>query len=426
MAGAAAHTGTKRVAATLSTLLCLLLSLLTAARSAVADPSPAAPSGTAAQQKSAADAKVAALTAKIVAARERVAAANGAAEVAEQQYARQVELQSKAAAAAAAAEASRVAAQQSVDLKHAQVVDMVITTYESGNNVPGSSMAAMISAPDIETLINQTGLRQQLSSEQANVLTQFGVALGAVSTAERAAKDALSRQQAATTAAQQAVSAARAASARARAEQASLDSALTAAKGVAAAAAEALAAEQAAVAAETAAQARAIQQQYAAQIAAAPSVPIAPNTGHWTPAAGQTAVNRALRWLGTPYSWAGGGLSGPTLGVAVDSDSAHDGSIVGFDCSGLMMYAWAPYLTLTHNAAEQYVEAGSVHPSTADLMPGDMLFWSPAGGAANISHVAMYIGDGNVVQAPHSGDVIKITPMNSVDYGYFGATRPLT
>ncbi|SOD74520.1 cell wall-associated NlpC family hydrolase [Jatrophihabitans sp. GAS493] len=431
MAGIAAQTGRKLLAASLPVLLCLLLCITTTTRSAAADPAPvgassAGSTSTAEAQKSAADAQVAALTAKIVAARGRVAAANGAAEVAEQRYTRQMELQQTAADAAAAAEQQRRTAQQTVEEKHAQVVSMVITAYESGNNVPGSSVAAMISAPDLETLLDQTGLKQQLSAEQANVLTQFGLALAAVTTAEQAAKDALQRQRAATTAAEQAVAAARAASAKARAEQASLNQALSAAKSVQAAAAEALAAEQAAVPAFTAAQARALQVQYANQVASAQSVPIAPNTGRWTPAAGQTAVNRALRWLGTPYSWAGGGISGPTLGVAVDADSANDGSIVGFDCSGLMMYAWGPYISLTHNAAEQYVEAGSLHPSVADLMPGDLVFWSPAGGAGNISHVAIYLGGGNVVQAPHSGDVIKITPMNAVDYGYFGATRPLT
>jgi cell wall-associated NlpC family hydrolase len=40
--------------------------------------------------------------------------------------------------------------------------------------------------------------------------------------------------------------------------------------------------------------------------------------------------------------------------------------------------------------------------------------------------VAVYVGDGNVVQAPQSGDIVRVTPLGSVDSGYFGATRPLS
>jgi cell wall-associated NlpC family hydrolase len=43
-----------------------------------------------------------------------------------------------------------------------------------------------------------------------------------------------------------------------------------------------------------------------------------------------------------------------------------------------------------------------------------------------IHHVAIYIGGGNVIQAPQSGDIVRITPLGQVSSGYFGATRPLT
>jgi len=59
-------------------------------------------------------------------------------------------------------------------------------------------------------------------------------------------------------------------------------------------------------------------------------------------------------------------------------------------------------------------------------MPGDLVFWSSNGSVSGIHHVAIYIGNGNVLQAPQSGSVIQITPVLQVSWGLFGATRPLT
>ena len=81
---------------------------------------------------------------------------------------------------------------------------------------------------------------------------------------------------------------------------------------------------------------------------------------------------------------------------------------------------------MDHFAATQYGQVGRYHPSINNLMPGDFVFWSDNGSVSGIGHVAMYIGNGNVIQAPQSGDVIKITNVFRVESGYFGATRPLT
>jgi cell wall-associated NlpC family hydrolase len=81
---------------------------------------------------------------------------------------------------------------------------------------------------------------------------------------------------------------------------------------------------------------------------------------------------------------------------------------------------------MPHYAASQYGSAGKFHPSSSEFQPGDLLFWSSNGTVAGIHHVAIYIGNGNVVQAPQSGDIVRVTPWNKVDWGYFGATRPLT
>ena len=69
-----------------------------------------------------------------------------------------------------------------------------------------------------------------------------------------------------------------------------------------------------------------------------------------------------MRTLGTPYAWAGGNADGPRYGVCDASNGApNDCHVVGYDCSGLAMYAWAPYLP-DHYAATQYTQAGSYHP----------------------------------------------------------------
>ncbi|MEP7020398.1 MAG: NlpC/P60 family protein [Pseudonocardiales bacterium] len=147
-------------------------------------------------------------------------------------------------------------------------------------------------------------------------------------------------------------------------------------------------------------------------------------TGNWTPAAGRRAADRALQWLGTPYSFAAGNASGPTYGVCTNDAGFNDCHVFGFDCSGLVMYAWAQF-PFVHFAATQYLQ-GSVHPDVSSLMPGDLVFWSGDGTVNGIGHVAIYIGGGNVVQAPQSGDIVRITPLDQVESGYYGATRPLT
>ena len=148
--------------------------------------------------------------------------------------------------------------------------------------------------------------------------------------------------------------------------------------------------------------------------------------GDWTPAKGIRIARRALRWLNMPYSFGAGGADGPSYGIPVDHDSRNDGHVYGFDCSGLTMYALAPWLRLDHDAAAQYSEVGTYHPAIDALQPGDLVFWSGDGTVEGIGHVAIYIGGGQVVQAPHSGDVIRETPIYQVEAGTMGATRPLT
>lgn len=148
--------------------------------------------------------------------------------------------------------------------------------------------------------------------------------------------------------------------------------------------------------------------------------------GDWTPRRGVLIAQRALRWVGWPYSFAGGDADGPTFGTPVDHDSRNDGRIRGFDCSGLVIYALAPFRSLHHFAATQYGEAGTAHPGLDALQPGDLLFWSKDGTVSGVGHVAIYVGDGRVVQAPESGARITVTSIGDVEPGRIGVTRPLS
>jgi peptidoglycan DL-endopeptidase RipA len=160
--------------------------------------------------------------------------------------------------------------------------------------------------------------------------------------------------------------------------------------------------------------------------AAAVAQTVPERIGNWTPRRGVRIAQRAVQWLNLPYSFGAGGPDGPSYGVPVDFDSRRDDTVYGFDCSGLTMYALAPWRRLDHDAAAQYSEAGSFHPSIDTLQPGDLVFWSNDGTVEGIGHVAIYLGGGQVVQAPHSGDVIRVTPIYEVESGTMGATRPLT
>jgi cell wall-associated NlpC family hydrolase len=138
------------------------------------------------------------------------------------------------------------------------------------------------------------------------------------------------------------------------------------------------------------------QQQRLAALAAASSSSSSSSTQisrsiprvHDIPASGraEVAVQTALAQVGDPYVY---GAAGPDA----------------FDCSGLTMYSWAAAgVSLSHSSS---VQAGTgTQVSLSDLMPGDLIFYySP------ISHVAMYIGHGMIVHAPHPGESVQVVSM---------------
>jgi cell wall-associated NlpC family hydrolase len=171
------------------------------------------------------------------------------------------------------------------------------------------------------------------------------------------------------------------------------------------------------------------EQRISARVRAAHrGVHIARRSRRWTAAMGATAVRRSRSWLGLPYSWAGGNGYGPTRGVCAHNGGDMDCHVVGFDCSGLSLYAWAPYEQLIHYAATQHRQAGRFHPTIGQLMPGDLVFFS--GYIANgIGHVAVYVGHGMVIQAAQSGTQVmrsRLVDVIAESGRYRGATRPMS
>ncbi|MGH3835427.1 MAG: NlpC/P60 family protein [Pseudonocardiaceae bacterium] len=121
-----------------------------------------------------------------------------------------------------------------------------------------------------------------------------------------------------------------------------------------------------------------------------------------------TVINRAMTQLGVRYSWGGGNSRGPTIGIRDGgvADTFGDYRKVGFDCSGLMIYAFSRALgySLPHYSGFQYNSGRKV--PLANKRPGDMLFWATNG---NIHHVALYIGGGQMIEAPYSGSAVRVT-----------------
>jgi len=120
------------------------------------------------------------------------------------------------------------------------------------------------------------------------------------------------------------------------------------------------------------------------------------------PAKYGSVVAIALQYLGVPYVWGG------------------ESPATGFDCSGLVAFVYAQIgVVLPHNAAAQY---GYGVPVARDqLEPGDLVFFDDLG------HVGLYIGGGSFVQAPQTGDVVKITSIDdpwAISH-YYGARRIL-
>ncbi len=137
-----------------------------------------------------------------------------------------------------------------------------------------------------------------------------------------------------------------------------------------------------------------------------PPPPVEPAPVPAVPAS--SVVDFALQFLGASYSWGGASPS-------------------GFDCSGFTMYVYQNFgVNLPHSAAAQYsTKYGAIIASQAELAPGDLVFFANTY-AAGISHVGIYIGGGNVVQALSPGRGVGIANLNESYWAehYYSSLRP--
>jgi len=110
-------------------------------------------------------------------------------------------------------------------------------------------------------------------------------------------------------------------------------------------------------------------------------------------------IMRGLSQRGVPFSWAGGGVTGPTRGTGTGINT------VGFDASGLMQYAYAGAgIKLPRSSGQMYKVGQKVLPQQASR--GDLIFYGPEG----TQSVAMYLGNGQMLEV---GDVVQVSPVRS-------------
>jgi cell wall-associated NlpC family hydrolase len=145
------------------------------------------------------------------------------------------------------------------------------------------------------------------------------------------------------------------------------------------------------------------QQTAAAQTLAESALGTTPDTTADTPSAdaasgkGQTALAWAVKQLGKPYRF---GATGPSA----------------FDCSGLTLGAWkAAGVSINRTSEAQFRNGRAV--SKSELQPGDLVFYY-----SGISHVALYVGNGIIIHAPHPGSSVKYAKLDSMPFA--GARRP--
>lgn len=315
------------------------------------------------------------------------------------------------AAAAATASAKATA---DLGVAHDELVAFARRSYMQGSTYPEAE--ALLTAAGPGELIQRAALLEAAGGHRSDVVDRVTVLQQQATATEQVAQTALTEAGTLKEQANAALQVATAAEVSSRAQAADLATQQAQLQSELATAQQQLTAM---VGARAAADRTAAVAPKAPQPTPAPPPPPSGDTtsaGPGSSSAAQTAIDAAMRYLGTPYAWGGGGTRGP--GPGLDPDEG----VIGFDCSGLTQYAYARAgISIARNSRAQYASLPKV--SSDDLQPGDLVFWGSDGSdPGSIEHVAIYLGGSQVLQAPQSGDVVKVSRMWWG--GYVGAVRP--
>ena len=272
-------------------------------------------------------------------------------------------------------------------------------------------MAAMLGdAHGVTAYLNQMGLGQVFTSRRTDILARNNADSVVARVFRTQASNALKQRKAAARQAAKLKVAIQAAVAQQLAvvkQRKDLASQLSSALNSAQAHENHLANQRAkALAAEAAAAAAAAARQAAASAASSSPATSASefNGSAASSAQGNTAANFAISQIGKPYQW---GATGPST----------------YDCSGLAMIAWQHAgVAILHYTGDQWVEG--VHVSVNDLQRGDLVFYATNNSdPSTIHHVGIYIGNGNMVDAPYTGVDVRIDSIYQPGVP-IGAVRP--
>jgi cell wall-associated NlpC family hydrolase len=330
---------------------------------------------------------------------------------------------SQAQADADAARRESDAAAQQIEVARQQLDGFVAGSYQQGSTM--GSISAYLGSSSPQDLLARAQLLSSVSGSQLNALELMEQAQTDKSNKDAAARAALEvaqQKQAAAEQAKRSADAAQAAAVQAQQGQAAQTATLEANKN---SVEQQLYAAQQRIAGlqgqrqryqDWLAQKQREEAEQARQAALAASKGSAAGGGAVRPVTGsasaiiERAIARAMAQLGMPYAWGGGNAGGPTLGIRDGgvADAYGDYRKIGFDCSGLMIYAYGGAVSLPHYSGYQY-DVGRQVP-LSQMRRGDLLFW----GRSGIHHVAMYLGGGMMIEAPQSGSVVRVT---AVRYG---------
>jgi cell wall-associated NlpC family hydrolase len=334
------------------------------------------------------------IKAEIASAHQQLADLNRQAEAASERYnAARIELSSAQTAAQRAGQALANAKAKTTALER-KVTAFAVAAYRGDSS---NSLVSLIEDGDAGSFVSRLSSLQAVSASQAATLAQVRAARRVQEAAQATASAALAKQKSATAS----MLANRNQALQAASKEKQILSNLQAKEAAIIKAAKARAARIAAEQEQARLRAEAAAAAQAASVISNPSPPPPPHVSGSGGAA--TAVAWAFREIGKPYVWA---AAGPN----------------SFDCSGLTQYVWAKAgVYLGHYTGAQWHEGTRV--SRSQLQPGDLVFFVGSDGSYAVpGHVGIYVGHGDMIDAPYTG--VNVREESAFRSDYVGAVRP--